>query len=122
MKGTIGRYAQKCLKGFGHKNPLIEEYYTTKQEYNHRIERNWNEDREKKKFANCFLNVLQEFKTTDWLKLYPLASIPDKTQFKDLPMPEFVNRILNDCFPTCESRSNKISATKPLVPSPADRC
>ncbi len=118
--GAIGRHAKKCLKGFGHKNPLIEEYYTTKQEYNDRIKGNWNEDHEKKKFANCFFHMLQQFKTADWIKLYALASIPDKTQCEDLPIPEFVERILKDCSPASEIPASRISATKPFVPSPAD--
>jgi curved DNA-binding protein CbpA len=98
---NIGRHARRCLKGFGHKSPLIEEFHAAQGEYR---ARGYSQNRrcEKAKFIKCLERVLGEFVKNEFPKLYPLAKAPNRRQQaagnEDLPLPRFVNDVLKQCY------------------------
>ncbi|XP_028395128.1 uncharacterized protein LOC114519233 [Dendronephthya gigantea] len=101
-----GRYAARCLKGFGHKSPLIEEFLAAQSEYEAQMHSQQNEEPE---FAECLEKVLQNFVKNEFPKLYPLANAPNRRQRsaaaaaaadlkQDSPLPSFVNDVLKQCY------------------------
>lgn len=96
---NLGAYARKCLKGFGHKSPLIEDFHTAQREYSSWRRKNRHGRNGKAEFANTLERVLQEFIKSEWLRLYPLAGVKPQsrdqgTSNEDSPLPKFVTEAL----------------------------
>ena len=74
---SVGRSSCRCLKGFGHKSPLADEFHAAQQEYHVKRYSHFNESRSKAKFAESLDQVLKKFLKNEWLMLYPLANASD---------------------------------------------
>ena len=97
-----GIHARRCLKGFGHKSPLIEEFHAAQREYEAGRYSQENIRGESAEFIKCLERVLEEFVKNELPKLYPLAKAPKRRQQvagnEDLPLPRFVNDALKRCY------------------------
>lgn len=104
QRQSVGRSSCRCLKGFGHKSPLIDEYHAAQQEYNVKRYSHCKKSRSKAKFAKSLEQVLEEFLKNEWLMLYPLANVRDHERKErsdnDVPPPRFVTDILKQCDPS----------------------
>ena len=122
-KGTHGKFALRCLKGFGHKSPLIEEFHAAAQEYHSWKMKKSNINRDESEYIGSLQKVLKNFVDTDWSKLYPLAKAR-KTEScsdeKDPPMPNFIKKILQGCSTLGENQASGMKARNSFTPPPAD--
>ena len=108
-----GIHARRCLKGFGHKSPIIEEFHAAQREHNARKYSQQNKQREKAEFIKCLERVLREFVKNDFPKLYPLAKASNRKHQtvagnlgQDLPLPSFVNDALKQCYVSMREETN----------------
>lgn len=120
----LGRSSRRCLKGFGHKSPLVDEFHAAKQEYHVKRHTHFNKSESKAKFSESLQRVLQEFLENEWLMLYPLAKASVhgiKESENDVPLPRFVTDILKQCDPSMvkeereETRTYFIATSKDAV-------
>ena len=75
---TVGKSSCRCLKGFGHQSPLIDEFHAAQQDYHVKRYSHFNKSQSKAEFTKCLEQMLQKFLKNEWLKLYPLAKAPDR--------------------------------------------
>ena len=121
VKGTHGKFALRCLKGFGHKNPLIEDYHAATHEYHRWKKKKSNVNFDKKKYIRDLHNVFKNFISSDFLKMYPLANTRKRKSCSEgvfpIPMPDFVNKLLKDCSSLDQRNGMKVK-TSFATPTP----
>ena len=125
VKGTHGKFALRCLKGFGHKNPLIEEYHAATQEYHHWKKNESNLNFDKKKYIRDLQTVFKNFVASDFLKMYPLANTRKRKSCSEegvfpITMPDFVNKLLKDSSSLGENQTNGIKVKKSFATETPD--
>ena len=74
---AVGKSSCRCLKGFGHRSPLIDEFHAAQQDYHVRVYSHFNQNQSKAEFTTCLEQELQKFLKNEWLMLYPLTKAPD---------------------------------------------
>ena len=75
---TVGKSSCRCLKGFGHQSPLVDEFHAAQQDYHVKRYSHFNKSQSKAEFTKSLEQELQKFLKNEWLKLYPLAKAPDR--------------------------------------------